>query len=110
MYNHRHSKGVWKKNYFKAGEMVYHAPEDRYSCSNNALGKQMYEKVCSSHSISTKALKTLVLETIKKELVIMQWRMKQSLGKRYVVFPKNSRESYQSDWRKGLFQKAETSE
>ena len=66
MYNHRHSKGVWKKNYFKAGEMVYHAPEDRYSCSNNALGKQMYEKVCSSHSISTKALKTLVLETIKR--------------------------------------------
>ena len=46
--------------------MVYHAPEDRYSCSNNALGKQMYEKVCSSHSISTKALKTLVLETIKR--------------------------------------------
>ena len=26
----------------------------------------MYEKVCSSHSISTKALKTLVLETIKR--------------------------------------------
>ncbi len=109
MYNHRHSKGVWKKNYFKAGEMVYHAPEDRYSCSNNALGKQMYEKVCSSHSISTKALKTLVLETIK-ELVIMQWRMKQSLGKRYVVFPKNSRESYQSEWRKACQKQRRVSE
>ncbi len=34
-----------EENYFKAGEMVYHAPEDRYSCSNNALGKQMYESV-----------------------------------------------------------------
>lgn len=66
MYNHRHSKGVWKKSYFKAGEMEYHAPEDKYTCSNNTLGKQMYKKVCSSHSITTKALETLVLETIKR--------------------------------------------
>ena len=66
MYNHRHSKGVWKKNYFKAGEMIYHAPEDRYDCSNNIRGRQRYEKLCCSHSITTKALETLVLETIKR--------------------------------------------
>ena len=46
--------------------MVYHAPEDRYDCANNTLGNQRYEKVCCSHSITTKALETLVLETIKR--------------------------------------------
>ena len=56
----------WKKNYFKAGEMIYHAPEDRYDCSNNIRGRQRYEKLCCSHSITTKALETLVLETIKR--------------------------------------------
>lgn len=66
MYHHRNAHGVWKKNYFKAGEMVYHAPEDRYDCANNAMGNQRYEKVCCSHSITTKALEMLVLETIKR--------------------------------------------
>lgn len=46
--------------------MVYHAPEDRYDCANNAMGNQRYEKVCCSHSITTKALEMLVLETIKR--------------------------------------------
>ena len=32
-----------EKNYFKAGEMIYHAPEDRYDCSNNIRGRQRYE-------------------------------------------------------------------
>lgn len=46
--------------------MIYHAPEDRYDCSNNIRGRQRYEKLCCSHSITTKALETLVLETIKR--------------------------------------------
>ena len=50
----------------KVGEMIYHAPEDRYDCSNNIRGRQRYEKLCCSHSITTKALETLVLETIKR--------------------------------------------
>lgn len=66
MYHHRNAQGIWKKNYFKAGEMIYHAPEDRYDCSNNIRGRQRYEKLCCSHSITTKALETLVLETIKR--------------------------------------------
>lgn len=66
MYHHRSAQGVWKKDSFKAGRMVYHAPEDRYDCSRNTLGKQKYEKVCSSHSVTTKALETLILETIKR--------------------------------------------
>ena len=66
MYHHRNAQGIWKKNYFKAGEMIYHAPEDRYDCSNNIRGRQRYEKLCCSHSVTTKALETLVLETIKR--------------------------------------------
>ena len=58
MYHHRNAQGIWKKNYFKAGEMIYHAPEDRYDCSNNIRGRQRYEKLCCSHSITTKALET----------------------------------------------------
>ena len=46
--------------------MIYHAPEDRYDCSNNIRGRQRYEKLCCSHSVTTKALETLVLETIKR--------------------------------------------
>ena len=102
MYNHRHSKGVWKKNYFKAGEMVYHAPEDRYSCSNNALGKQMYEKVCSSHSISTKALKTLVLKTMKKICDYAVENEAEFREKVCSISKEQAGESYQSNWRKGL--------
>ncbi len=66
MYHHRHSQGVWKKDYFHAGKMRYHAPEDRYDCSNNVIGRQRYEKLCCSHSITIKALEMLVLETIKR--------------------------------------------
>lgn len=66
MYNHRNAQGTWRKDSFKAGKMVYHAPEDRYHCSGNRLGLQMFEKRCSSHSVATKALETLVLETIKR--------------------------------------------
>ena len=66
MYHHRNAQGIWKKDYYNAGKMVYHAPEDRYDCSGNKLGLQMYEKRCSSHSVTTKALEALILETIKR--------------------------------------------
>ena len=81
--------------------MIYHAPEDRYDCSNNIRGRQRYEKLCCSHSITTKALETLVLETIKRTC---DYAVEDGakLGKRYAVSLKNSRENYLSDWRKGL--------
>ena len=40
-------------------------PSDAYECSTYKLGGQRRDKVCSNHHISTKALRTLILETIK---------------------------------------------
>jgi DNA invertase Pin-like site-specific DNA recombinase len=66
MYNHRHSFGGYRKDYFKAGHYVYREPEDRYECSQVVLGRQNYEKKCSAHGIQTKVIEKLLLETIRK--------------------------------------------
>lgn len=54
MYNQR-TRGGGKKPY----------PSDAYECSTYKLGGQRREAACSNHHISTKALRTLVLETIR---------------------------------------------
>ena len=54
MYNQR-TRGSEAKPY----------PSDAYECSAYKLGGQRRDKVCSNHHISTKALRTLILETIK---------------------------------------------
>ena len=40
-------------------------PSDSYECSAYKLGGQRRDQVCSNHHISTKALRALILETIK---------------------------------------------
>ena len=40
-------------------------PTDGFNCSNYTLSRQKHYKACSNHHISTKALRTLVLETIR---------------------------------------------
>jgi len=66
MYNHRHSYGSYRKDCFKAGNYVYREPDDRYECSQTVLGRQSYENKCSAHSIKTKVVEKLLLETIRK--------------------------------------------
>ena len=55
MYNHRSRGGTKKKPY----------PSDFFDCSTYALSRQKRYKVCKGHYITTKALRTLVLETIR---------------------------------------------
>ena len=54
MYNQR-TRGNESKPY----------PSDAYECSAYKLGGQRRDKVCCNHHISTKALRALILETIK---------------------------------------------
>ena len=54
MYNQR-TRGSESKPY----------PSDAYECSAYKLGGQRRDKVCSNHHISTKALRALILETIR---------------------------------------------
>ena len=54
LYNHR-SRGTAAKPY----------PSDWFDCSAYTLARQYHDKACSNHHISTKAMRTLILETIR---------------------------------------------
>ena len=54
LYNHR-SRGNAAKPY----------PSDWFDCSTYTLARQYHDSACSNHHISTKALRTLILETIR---------------------------------------------
>ena len=54
LYNHR-SRGTAAKPY----------PSDWFDCSTYTLTRQKHGIACSNHHISTKALRTLILETIR---------------------------------------------
>ena len=54
LYNHR-SRGNVAKPY----------PSDWFDCSTYTLARQSHDSACSNHHISTKALRTLILETIR---------------------------------------------
>ena len=54
LYNHR-NRGNSSKPY----------PTDGFNCSSYTLSRQKHYKACSNHHISTRALRTLVLETIR---------------------------------------------
>ena len=54
LYNHR-SRGNAAKPY----------PSDWFDCSTYTLARQSHDSACSNHHISTKALRTLILETIR---------------------------------------------
>ena len=54
LYNHR-SRGTAVKPY----------PSDWFDCSTYTLARQYHDNACSNHHISTKALRTLILETIR---------------------------------------------
>ena len=55
MYNHRTRGNIEKKKY----------PADTYDCSTYNLSFRKKEPTCSKHRITTKALRILILETIK---------------------------------------------
>ena len=55
MYNHR-SRGNTEKGKY---------PSDFFDCSSYTLAKQKYVKGCKGHYITTKALRTLILDTIR---------------------------------------------
>ena len=54
LYNHR-SRGNAAKPY----------PSDWFDCSTYTLARQSHDTACGNHHISTKALRTLILETIR---------------------------------------------
>ena len=54
LYNHR-SRGNAAKSY----------PSDWFDCSTYTLARQSHDTACCNHHISTKALRTLILETIR---------------------------------------------
>lgn len=54
MYNHR-NRGSESKPY----------PPDAFNCSTYSLIRRKHDKACSNHHISTKALRALILDTIK---------------------------------------------
>lgn len=54
LYNHR-SRGNASKPY----------PADWFDCSTYTLARQHHDRTCGNHHISTKALRTLLLETIR---------------------------------------------
>ena len=58
MYNHR-SKGGTENNPY---------PSDFFDCSSYTLARQKRTAACCSHYITTKALRTLILDTIIKKL------------------------------------------
>lgn len=68
MYNHRRKNGRIRVYYTPKGERreSFSKPEDCYSCSQNALGRQKYQKVCSCHAIRTSALRKIALECIRR--------------------------------------------
>lgn len=54
LYNHR-SRGNASKSY----------PSDWFDCSTYTLARQYHDRACSNHHISTKALRALLLDTIR---------------------------------------------
>lgn len=65
MYNHRRANGRYKKNIYDRRGYSWAKPENRYECRNYTLGGQKYKMSCTAHTISTKAVEQLVLETIR---------------------------------------------
>lgn len=66
MYNHRYKSKRYRKDIYTKGKASWIRPEDVYYCSNYELGRQNYQKRCLAHTIQTKAVKALILETIKE--------------------------------------------
>ena len=68
MYNHRQRKGRERIYYTAKGEKrtSYSNPADCYECSTYNLAYQKYDRHCTCHHISTKALKSIILKTIQE--------------------------------------------
>ena len=68
MYNHRQRKGRERIYYTTKGEKrISHSnPADCYECSTYNLAYQKYDRHCTCHHISTKALKSIILKTIQE--------------------------------------------
>lgn len=64
MYNHR--KHSSKRPNAKPDPVTGLYPEDHYECSTHNLSVLHVDKKCTSHYISTRALRTLILETIRE--------------------------------------------
>ena len=67
-HNHRQRKGRERIYYTAKGEKrtSYSNPADCYECSTYNLAYQKYDRHCTCHHISTKALKSIILKTIQE--------------------------------------------
>lgn len=74
MYNHRRKNGRVRVYYTSKGERreSYSKPEDCYACSKHILTRQTYKAACSGHHIRTSALRSIVLECIRKTCSYVQ--------------------------------------
>ena len=64
MYNHRHKSMIRRDIYDPQGYRK-EPPQDIYECSAHNIGQQSYRDKCSPHHIQTKAVRALLLETIR---------------------------------------------
>ena len=76
LYNHR-SRGTAAKPY----------PSDWFDCSTYTLTRQKHGIACSNHHISTKALRTLILETMSSCCKRKPERRRKAQRKWYPTFP-----------------------
>jgi len=65
MYNKRKNESCIKVNPLTGNE-YRKGPEDSYHCSFSTISRQNYNKSCSAHSISTKAVRKIILDILKR--------------------------------------------
>jgi len=65
LYNHRKPHKTPHYRNPNTGKLYMRAPSDVYSCSTHDSAKAKFEKACSLHHINTKAVRAIILETIR---------------------------------------------
>ena len=72
MFNHRRAGG--KPAYVNAntGATYLRPPTDSYECSTHTNAQNAFKKKCTAHHISTKAVRAVVLETIKAAQALVE--------------------------------------
>jgi len=72
LYNHRKKGGTPSYQNEKTGTVYLRSPQDFYICSHNATAQNKFQKQCSPHQITTKAVRAIILETIKATSVFVK--------------------------------------
>jgi len=72
MYNHRKPNSTPHYTNPNTGKTYMRSPSDVYSCSTFDNAKQKFAKSCTLHHISTKAVRELLLDTIRRVSVYVR--------------------------------------